>query len=75
MVFSSTGYTNEKLLTEMVCMSSVCCLRGHVGIKINDEVDPFFCIHKGLRQVDPLSLFFLYSRGYVVDTLFNSEGT
>jgi hypothetical protein len=29
--------------------------RGHVGIKINDEVGPFFTTHKGLRQGDPLS--------------------
>jgi hypothetical protein len=26
-----------------------------VGVKINDEVGPFFSTHKGLRQGDPLS--------------------
>jgi hypothetical protein len=30
--------------------------RGHVRVKVNDEVDPFFSIFKGLRQGDPLSL-------------------
>ena len=27
----------------------------YVGVKINDEVGPFFTTHKGLRQGDPLS--------------------
>lgn len=28
---------------------------GHVGIKVNDEIGPFFKTFKGLRQEDPLS--------------------
>jgi hypothetical protein len=28
---------------------------GHVSVKVNDDIDPFFCTHKGLRQGDPLS--------------------
>ena len=28
---------------------------GHVGVKVNDEIGPFFSTHKGLRQGDPLS--------------------
>jgi hypothetical protein len=27
----------------------------HVGVKVNGEIGPFFSIHKGLRQGDPLS--------------------
>lgn len=28
---------------------------GHVGIKVNDQIGPYFQTHKGLRQGDPLS--------------------
>lgn len=28
---------------------------GHVSVKVNDDIGPFFCTHKGLRQGDPLS--------------------
>ena len=28
---------------------------GHVGVKVNDEIGPFFSTHKGLRKGDPLS--------------------
>jgi hypothetical protein len=28
---------------------------GHVGVKVNDEIGPFFSTHKGLCQGDPLS--------------------
>jgi hypothetical protein len=29
---------------------------GHVGVKVNDKIGPFFSTHKGLRQGDPFSL-------------------
>lgn len=29
--------------------------RGHVGIKLNDSISPYYTTHKGLRQGDPLS--------------------
>jgi hypothetical protein len=29
--------------------------KGHVGVRVNDGIGPFFSTHKGLRQGDPLS--------------------
>jgi hypothetical protein len=36
-------------------LDSVNCLWRTCGVKVNDEIDPFFSTHKGLRQGDPLS--------------------
>lgn len=49
--FPSTCYVNERLLTEMACLGSTNNLRGHVGVKVTDEVGPFFTTHKGLRAL------------------------
>lgn len=34
--------------------------RGHVGVRVNDKIGPYFKTFKGLRQGYALSLFFFY---------------
>jgi hypothetical protein len=46
---------NERILSNMVSVDSIFQERGHVGIKINDQVGPNFQMRKGVRQGDRLS--------------------
>jgi hypothetical protein len=46
---------NEKFFHNMVQVDSIFHGRGHVGIKINDQVSSNFQTRKGVRQEDPLS--------------------
>lgn len=32
---------------------------GHVGVKVNDNIGPYFRTHKGLRHGDAPSLYYL----------------
>ncbi|WVZ50232.1 LOW QUALITY PROTEIN: hypothetical protein U9M48_001506 [Paspalum notatum var. saurae] len=46
--------------------SWACVQGGNVGIKVNEQIGPYFQTRKGLRQGDPLSLILFNT---VVDML------
>ena len=47
---------------------------GHVGVKVNDEIGPFFSTHKGLRKGDPLSPILFNIVADMLPILFLSKG-
>ena len=55
MEFSLASNAYEGFLIILVRLDPKKVSGGHVGVKVNDGVGPFFCTHKGLRQGDPLS--------------------
>jgi hypothetical protein len=55
MAFRETGTWDERFFIQMVPMDIFYYTRGHVGIKINNQVGPNFQTKKELRQGDPLS--------------------
>jgi hypothetical protein len=55
MELSPASNAYEGFLSILVRLDPKIVSGGHVGVKVNDGVGPFFCTFKGLRQGDPLS--------------------
>jgi hypothetical protein len=60
----------EGFLPILVRLDPKIAFGGHIGVKVNDGVGPFFCTFKGFRQGDPLSSILFNIVANILEIIF-----